>query len=343
MYNIKVNILAIDYGTKFLGTALGNLELKIPRAHKTILNKSKKDVIEKVKEIIIKENVKLVILGIPEVKNPEKSWIFIKILEFALSLKRELMKIKKEGRFYPTELGIIVVDILIQYFQDLMDVKYTAKMENELDKIEKGKSNKLKILKGFHKNLINELENAYTNMQNIKKEGIKTDIPCPNCQQKVVQKWGKFGPYYECTNNECKKKFNSSKTNNITQESNELCPKCGSKMLIKKSKYGEFLACSDYPNCKTTKSIADKKDYGICPQCNSKLIMKRGKYGSFIACSNYPECTYKLSKQKIKCPSENCNGYLIRRKSKKGKFFYGCSNYPNCNYITWTKPKTNIN
>ncbi len=89
MYNIKVNILAIDYGTKFLGTALGNLELKIPKAHKTIINKSKKDVIEKIKEIITKENVKLVILGIPEVKNPEKSWIFIKILEFALSLKRE--------------------------------------------------------------------------------------------------------------------------------------------------------------------------------------------------------------------------------------------------------------
>ncbi len=84
-----MNILAVDYGTKYLGTALGNLELKIPRAHKTILNKSKKDVIEKVKEIIIKENVKLVILGIPEVKNPEKSWIYKKILEFAISLKKE--------------------------------------------------------------------------------------------------------------------------------------------------------------------------------------------------------------------------------------------------------------
>jgi len=249
--------------------------------------------------------------------------------------------IKKEGKFYPTDLGMVVVDLLVKYFQDLMDVKYTAEMENKLDDIEEGKNNKFEVLNNFYQVLSKELQNAYENMQNVKSEGILTNYQCLSCKSKLALKSGRYGIYYECTNNDCKKRFNNPNQENETSETNEICPKCNSKMVIKKSKYGKFLACINYPNCKTTKSINAGKDFGVCPECNSKLVQRRSKYGTFIACSNYPNCKYIAGKEKIKCPAENCDGYLVRRKSKKGKYFYGCSNYPKCSYTSWEKPKTN--
>jgi DNA topoisomerase-1 len=249
--------------------------------------------------------------------------------------------IKKEGKFYPTDLGMVVVDLLVKYFQDLMDVKYTAEMENKLDDIEEGKNNKFEVLNNFYQVLSKELQNAYENMQNVKSEGILTNYQCLSCKSKLALKSGRYGIYYECTNNDCKKRFNNPNQENETSETNEICPKCNSKMVIKKSKYGKFLACINYPNCKTTKSINAGKDFGVCPECNSKLVQRRSKYGTFIACSNYPNCKYIAGKEKIKCPVENCDGYLVRRKSKKGKYFYGCSNYPKCSYTSWEKPKTN--
>lgn len=253
--------------------------------------------------------------------------------------------VKKEGRFHPTELGMIVVDLLVKYFQDLMDVRYTADMENKLDNIEDGKSNKIEVLKTFYKKLITELKIAYEKMKNLKLEGIKSDIECPICKHKLIQKSGKYGLYYKCSNDKCKKTFDNPNQENIIEDKNKICPNCNSKMIIKRGKYGPFLACSNYPNCKTIQSLKKDttkidEDYGLCPQCGSKLVKRRSKYSEFIGCSNYPNCKYtaNIQKEKIKCPANNCNGFLVRRKSKNGKYFYGCSNYPKCNYTSYKKP-----
>lgn len=245
--------------------------------------------------------------------------------------------IKKEGRFYPTDLGMVVVDLLIKHFQDLLDVKFTANMEKNLDKIEEGAKNKLDVLKAFHASFKEELNLAKENMANIKQNGYPVDLKCPKCNEAVVKMWGKYGSYYRCTNKACNNHFNELTDNLATV--NEKCPKCGSSLKVKNGKFGLFLSCERYPECKFTARYAgETKDYGKCPECGSNLVPRKSKYGNFIACSNYPNCKYIKGKEKIPCPKEGCDGKIVRRRSKKGKYFYGCSNYPKCDFISWTKP-----
>lgn len=122
----------------------------------------------------------------------------------------------------------------------------------------------------------------------------------------------------------------------------ERCPKCGSPIVMKKGKFGMFYACSSYPSCDYTANI-EKKGNTLkenCPLCGSPLVKKKGKYGTFIACSSYPKCNYiKKNEKKTEIPCPNgCGGYIVERKSKKGKKFYTCSSYPKCNYLSWVKP-----
>ncbi|MGQ9618182.1 MAG: type I DNA topoisomerase [Candidatus Aminicenantia bacterium] len=124
----------------------------------------------------------------------------------------------------------------------------------------------------------------------------------------------------------------------------EVCPKCGSPLVLRKGKFGMFYACSTYPTCDYTSSM-DRKGQLLnqnCPLCNAPLVIRRGKFGKFIACSNYPSCNYiqkNENKTDIPCP-KGCGGFIIERKSKKGKKFYTCSSYPECDYISWVKPET---
>lgn len=126
----------------------------------------------------------------------------------------------------------------------------------------------------------------------------------------------------------------------------ERCPKCGSPIVMKKGKFGMFYACSSYPSCDYTANI-EKKGNTLkenCPLCGSPLVKKKGKYGTFIACSSYPKCNYiKKNEKKTEIPCPNgCGGYIIERKSKKGKKFYTCSSYPKCNYLSWVKPSLKL-
>lgn len=244
--------------------------------------------------------------------------------------------IKKEGKFFPTDLGMVVIDLLTQHFQDLMDVKYTAFMEKNLDEIEEGKRDKMDVLKIFYKALKEELELAEKNMMNIKNNGYPVEIKCPKCNQPVVQMWGRYGSYYKCTNENCNNHFNDLKK--LEETTNEKCQNCGSNMVIKNGKYGLFMACEKYPECKFTKPYYEKGDYGKCPNCGNDLVQRKGKYGKFIACSNYPNCKYIKGKDNISCPKEGCDGKIVRKRSKKGKYFYGCSNYPKCDFVSWQKP-----
>ena len=123
----------------------------------------------------------------------------------------------------------------------------------------------------------------------------------------------------------------------------EVCPQCGQKLVIKEGRYGRFKACSGFPDCTYKKSMVKKEATPLdekCPDCGSHLVQRQGKYGAFIACSNYPKCTYVKKEKKdtgIPCPRD-CDGTIIRKKTRKGKIFYGCSQFPSCDFASWDEP-----
>ncbi|MCL4496496.1 MAG: type I DNA topoisomerase [Deltaproteobacteria bacterium] len=218
---------------------------------------------------------------------------------------------KKGGstqKFKPTELGMTVSDILKAGFSDIVDLKFTANMEAKLDGIEKGAMSRKELLANFYDQFMKSFGAAKMNIKNIKGTSEPTDI---------------------------------------------ICEKCGKPMVIKMGRFGKFLACSGYPECKNTKEIpkenaeggahADETDE-ICGKCGKPMVIKTGRYGKFLSCSGYPECKnikpipVKHNKSKIPCPT-GCGGYLVEKRTKKGRKFYGCSNYPKCDYAAWTLPK----
>ena len=253
--------------------------------------------------------------------------------------------IKEEGKFKPTPIGEVVLDLLVESFSDIFDYKYTAKMEEDLDKIERGEIDWISQLKKFYENFHKLLEKAKVEMKDIKKEVEYTDEICEKCGGRMVIKWGRFGRFLACENYpECKntRELNGKEENG---EEDLTCPKCGKKLVLKSGRYGKFYACSGYPECKYTQPIRSGKvgEEKIldekCPVCGSNLVEKYGRYGKFIACSNYPKCNYiKKNTIGVKCPVEGCGGEIIMRKGKRGKVFYGCSNYPKCNFVSWDKP-----
>jgi DNA topoisomerase-1 len=120
----------------------------------------------------------------------------------------------------------------------------------------------------------------------------------------------------------------------------EKCPLCGRNLVIKEGRYGRFKACSGYPDCDYSQPLVKKETKTLearCPLCGAPLVYRRGKYGTFIACSNYPECKYihkENSETGVPCPL-GCGGTIIKRKTRRGKYFYGCSNYPKCKFASW--------
>ncbi|MBS1876066.1 MAG: type I DNA topoisomerase [Acidobacteria bacterium] len=271
-----------------------------------------------------------------------------------LSTIQEREYVKKEGgKFVPTELGMVVTDLLLESFNDLFDVNYTARMEHELDEIEDGKVDWRQSMAEFYERFEKDLENAERNMTDIKRMERPTDLVCDKCGKPMVIKWGRHGSFIACTGYpDC------TNTRELTvdlpdvdkgvdfgeQDAQEYCENCGRPMVLKKGRFGQFYACSGYPDCKTTKQIGGeqkKQDVPLeekCPQCGSNLVLKSGRFGEFTACSNYPTC--KFVKQKtigVACP--NCSeGEIVERRSKRGKTFYGCNRYPECDFVAWGKP-----
>jgi len=263
---------------------------------------------------------------------------------------REYVK-KEGGKFIPTELGMVVTDLLLESFNDLFEVSYTARMEEELDEIEEGKLEWRVAMAEFYERFQKDLEHAGRNMTDIKRMEKPTDLVCEKCGKPMVIKWGKHGSFIACTGYpEC------TNTRELTvdlpdvdkaalgeQDEQEYCENCGRPMVLKKGRFGQFFACSGYPDCKTTKQIGgeQRKDVPLeekCPQCGNHLVQKYGRYGEFVACSNYPTCKYVKQKTiGVKCP--NCSeGEIVERRSKRGRTFYGCNRYPDCDFVAWGKP-----
>ncbi|HEV2494611.1 MAG TPA: type I DNA topoisomerase [Terriglobia bacterium] len=268
---------------------------------------------------------------------------------------------KQQGRFYPTELGMVVNDLLVKNFRDIFDVPYTARMEEELDEVEEGKLTWTEALEEFYKKFKKDLRVAEREMADIKGEGIPTDVKCEKCGKPMVIRLGRNGQFLACTGYpDC------DGTSDLTPElaakhgsaasaapevAEQNCEKCGKPMAVKRGRFGYFLACTGYPECRNTKKIVMKEGAATavadtpldekCPDCGNHLVIKHGRFGLFTACSNYPQCKYvKKQTLGIPCPEKGCTGEIVVRRTKRGKTFYGCSRYPDCKFTAWDKPVT---
>jgi DNA topoisomerase I len=268
-----------------------------------------------------------------------------------LSTIQEREYVKKEaGKFVPTELGMVVTDLLLENFQNLFDITYTARMEEELDEIEDGKMDWREAMSEFYERFQKDLAHAERHMTDIKRMEEPTGEACEKCGKPLVIKWGKFGKFIACTGYpECSNTRElppdpASAEGLSEQDAQEYCENCGREMVLKKGRFGQFYACSGYPDCKTTKQIGGqqkKSDVPLeekCPQCGNNLVLKNGRFGEFTACSTYPKCKY-VKQKTIGVPCPNCSeGEVVERRSKRGKTFYGCNRYPECSFVAWGKP-----
>jgi DNA topoisomerase-1 len=264
---------------------------------------------------------------------------------------------KVGGKFVPTEIGMVVTDLLVDNFRDIFDVQYTARLEEELDEIEEGKEKWTDALAEFYKKFEKDLRYAQKHMENIKRMEKPTDEKCERCGSPLVIKWGKHGSFYACSSydkddpNTCTftkenpinlPDLDSADLQETAQE--EYCENCGRVMVLKRGRFGQFMACTGYPDCKTTRRLDQGKkvpDIPLeekCPKCDRNMVLRHGRFGEFISCSGYPECKYvKQNFIGVKCPLCK-DGELVEKRARKGNTFYGCGNYPKCKFTSAHKP-----
>lgn len=214
---------------------------------------------------------------------------------------------KREARFYPTELGVLVNGLLVDSFPQIVSVDFTANMENDLDKVEEGEADWRKLLGGFYEPFKGDLERAKTSMRDVKREEIPTDYVCEKCGGPMVIKWGRNGSFLACA----------------------AYPKCRSTKEVVKNLDG------------TWELVPEQTTDEICETCSAPMTIKRGRFGSFLACTRYPECkTTKPISLGVKCPKPGCGGFLAEKRSRRGKPFYGCSNWAKkgCDFVAWDRP-----
>jgi DNA topoisomerase I len=265
---------------------------------------------------------------------------------------------KLGGKFTPTEIGLVVTDLLVENFRDIFDIAYTAGLEEKLDEIEEGKEKWTDTLAEFYKKFTKDLKYAEKHMENIKRMEKPTDEKCEKCGAPLVIKWGRHGSFYACSTydkedpNTCT--FTKENPINLpdldsadvqeTGAAEEYCENCGRVMVLKRGRFGQFMACTGYPDCKTTRRLDQGKkvpDIPLdepCPKCGRNMMIRHGRYGEFTACSGYPECKYvKQNFIGVKCP-ECKEGDLVEKRARKGNTFYGCGNYPKCKFTSAHRP-----
>jgi DNA topoisomerase-1 len=211
-----------------------------------------------------------------------------------------------QGKFYPTELGFLVNDLLVKSFPSILSVEFTAKMEDVLDAIEEQKINWVEAMKDFYGRFSKSIERAESLIPQLKREITATPL---------------------------------------------LCSQCGSPMVIRWGRKGFFLACAAYPECRNTQDFGrneqgeivvqerQEESHETCPTCGSPMVTRKGRFGEFYACSQYPRCkTTKPKHLGFPCPREGCDGFIMERRSRRGRVFYGCTRYPQCTFVLWDKP-----
>src|ERR1700728_4504180 len=262
---------------------------------------------------------------------------------------------KDQGRFTPTRLGEKVSELLVKAFEDIFDVGFTARLEDELDAIEEGKMTWRSAVKEFWDRFVVDLDHASEKMVSYK-AGIPTGQKCEKCGEgELLERISRHGFFLGCSRYpDCDFIRDLAEPGAVDPEGElktEYCDNCGKEMAIKRGRFGTFLACKGYPNCRTTRRLAagtlkalqpDVELDEKCPTCGDNLLRRQGRFGEFIGCKNYPKCKYtRPITLGIKCPK--CNeGEFVRRGTArgrgKGRIFYGCSRYPNCDFTTPHEP-----
>ena len=232
----------------------------------------------------------------------------------------------KDGKFIvPTEIAFKMTDMLTKYFPDIMDVGFTAGMEDKLDDIENGGKDWHQLIGDFYPHFSEQLAKANSDGDEI------TDIVCEKCGAKMIRKTGRYGKYLACSNYPA---CSNIKSENV-EESDVVCEKCGAKMIVKSGRYGKFLACPNYPDCTNVKPLNEEKSDEKCEKCGGEMIVKKGKFGKYLYCKDCKN-TKSITEEAGICPV--CHKPTKKMTSKAGKTFYGCSSYPDCSFMSWDVP-----
>lgn len=247
--------------------------------------------------------------------------------------------VRRNGKVLePTELGRLTTKLMKDSFPEIVDYGFTAKMEDDLDKIENGQAEYLSVLRNFYTDFEKELKDADEKLEKV--EYVKpvevTDIICDKCGANMVVREGRYGKFAACPNfPKCRNTRRLSDDGDEGAEevlADEKCPVCGADMILKKGAYGSFYACRNYPDCKTTKPYY--KDTGVaCPQCGKRILVKQSRSRkTFYSCEDYPNCKFSVwdVPQQMKCPK--CGGLVLKKKNKE---YYYCYD-ENCD---WSETK----
>jgi len=246
-------------------------------------------------------------------------------------LGREYVIQDDQKRLVPTDLGVLVTDLLVESFPDVLNAEFTAALETHLDDVEEGKEDWLTTTRRFYQPFRTDLERARVEMRDVKREVTETEIPCPKCGIKLVVKWGRNGEFAACpAYPECKFTGNFTRKDDGSIEleepesSDETCEKCGAPMRYKFSKFGRFLGCSAYPECKNVKSantpiplgVACAKETGGCGE--GELVQKLSRRGKvFFSCNRYPKCKFALWDKPVATVCPECDAPFIVEKVTK--------------------------
>jgi len=261
---------------------------------------------------------------------------------------------QRERRLYATSLGEVVTDKLVQHFPDIMDIKFTSRMEDELDKIEDAHLDWVAVLKEFYDPFSRDLTAAGEKMEKVRSE--PSDYTCPECGKPMVYRWGKNGRFLACTGfPECSGALNVDDKGRPIQPvlSDQKCPRCGGEMIVRRSRTGPFLGCKTYPECKGTvpcdaagnplKRVKEEEIQQNCEQCGSRMVVRWKGRRAFLACSGYPQCREtqslppgiylepppKAEPEPAGFNCEKCGRPMVIRDSRRGKFL-SCSGFPKC-------------
>ena len=257
--------------------------------------------------------------------------------------------LKIRTRLRPTELGMAVSDLLVENFPDIMNPKFTAHLEGDLDRIAEGEVSWIDIMREFYGPFDQELKEAKTKMPRI--PGVPTGIPCPKCQKELLIRWGRAGEFLGCSaypdcdftsdiqrDNQgdivppAKEQPGAASQGGKAAATGLTCPECGKELLVRRGPKGEFFGCSGYPRCRFTQNLAwsaDGKPIPAesgetssgppCPQegCTGHLVKRRSRRGFFYGCSRYPKCSFTLNHPPVETPCPQCQFPWLRKKGKK--------------------------
>ncbi|MCQ2643067.1 type I DNA topoisomerase [Helicobacter pylori] len=244
----------------------------------------------------------------------------------SLLQNRDYIKVEKK-QISALESAFKVIEILEKHFEEIVDSKFSASLEEELDNIAQNKADYQQVLKDFYYPFMDKIEAGKKNIIS-QKVHEKTGQSCPKCGGELVKKNSRYGEFIACNNYpKCKYVKQTENANNEAEQ--ELCEKCGGEMVQKFSRNGAFLACNNYPECKNTKSLkntpnAKETIEGVkCPECGGDIALKRSKKGSFYGCNNYPKCHFLSNHKPINKRCEKCH-YLMSERIYRKKKVHEC-------------------